>query len=521
MTQPEHQDGFLIAEDCVYLNGVDGATGNYLPVTFDGAPGFELRQGAKFADIVEVIMDSAQTYQQAEWLGNKMNSRDEPCLGLPFSVDPTNLKETGWAVVFPSSYNEGHPVRKALEPLLKQRERQVGDAAKFKVLTYGDGQGNHEEWASWLSRHDVSVGNVEPRKIPFYLLLVGSPEEMPFAFGHMLDLEYAIGSLHFDTSEEYGIYAESVLSYETSANVPTSSEAVFFGPRHDPSTSLSADLLLDPLVEGVPGSDRLPVVEQAFIESQKRLGSQAPRFVAHKIRGEQATKNALLEVFRPTDGTKSPSLVFTASHGMGFPSGHSDQLSAQGALLCQDWPGAGLISPAHYLGASDVPTDARVHGMVTFHFACYGAGTPAHNRFVHKAGKRPHTIAPHPFIASLPKRLLAHPGGGALACIGHVERAWGYSIASSKSSPQLIPFENAIGRILSGKPVGLAMQDFNERCAVLSSNLTNILEKLSFGFSASEERLARLWVERNDAEGYYLIGDPAVRLRVEKIQRDN
>lgn len=509
---------FPVAPDCIYLNGVDGVTGEYLAVPLDDAPGDALKQSVRFADIAEVIKDSALPKQQAELLGNLARVLGGKHLGLPFFIDPANIKQTGWGVVFPKSYDESHPVRKALAPLLKHREEQVGDSSKFKVLSYGDSEGRPEEWSIWLSRHGSSAGNVEPRKVPFYLLLVGSPEEIPFAFAHMLDLEYAVGSLHFDTPEEYAAYAESVVAYETAATVPTSDEAVFFGPRHDQATSLSSGLLLDPLVDGVPGSDRPPVVEQAFMVSQATPGGQAPRFRARKIRGADATKSALLEVFRPAGGAKSPSLVFTASHGMGFPSRHPAQLQSQGALLCQDWPGAGSISPAHYLAAADVPADARVHGMITFHFACYGAGTPSHDRFVHKPGKPPREIAPQPFIAALPKRLLTHPGGGALACIGHVERAWGYSIVSTTTTPQLIPFENAIGRILSGKPVGLAMKDFNERYAALSADLSRILEKAGFGFTAPEDKLARLWVERNDAEGYYVVGDPAVRLRVEKIE---
>jgi hypothetical protein len=49
-----------------------------------------------------------------------------------------------------------------------------------------------------------------------------------------------------------------------------------------------------------------------------------------------------------------------------------------------------------------------------------------------------------PFVAALPQALLAHPGGGTLACVGHVERAWTDSIRTPTAGPQLLPFQNAI-----------------------------------------------------------------------------
>jgi hypothetical protein len=156
--------------------------------------------------------------------------------------------------------------------------------------------------------------------------------------------------------------------------------------------------------------------------------------------------------------------------------------------------------------------------MITFHFACYGAGTPFNDRFFHKPGESPPSIAPYPFIAALPKALLTHPHGGALACIGHVERAWGCSFKIRKVGPQILPFENAIGRILLGEPIGHAMKDFNERYASLSTTLSSKLEEIGFGEEISDEDLAADWIERNDAEGYIIIGDPAVRLRINSLE---
>ncbi len=207
-------------------------------------------------------------------------------------------------------------------------------------------------------------------------------------------------------------------------------------------------------------------------------------------------------------------VLCTASHGVGFPKGHSLQLAAQGALLCQDWPGIGALSPDHYFAAADLPASARVHGLIAFHFACYGGGTPSHDRFFHKQGMPPTAIADQPFLAALPKALLAHPNGGALAVIAHVERAWGYSIVTANAGPQLLPFENAIGRILSGQPVGHAIKDFNERYAALATSLSSLLEEASFGATVSDFELVSSWAERNDAEGYVVLGDPAVQMRV-------
>jgi hypothetical protein len=190
--------------------------------------------------------------------------------------------------------------------------------------------------------------------------------------------------------------------------------------------------------------------------------------------------------------------------------GDARQRSANGALLCQDWPGLGRIKPEHYLSAAEVGADARLRGMVAFVFACYGAGTPRYDNFLRRPGQGPVEIAEQAFVAALPQRLL---GGGALAVIGHVERAWGYSIQPPGVGPQLLPFRNLVGRVLAGEPVGHATLDFSQRYATSSVALLNKLNPgLPGAQRPTDDDLAWTWVERNDAQNYVVLGDPAVRL---------
>src|SRR4051812_12435946 len=53
----------------------------------------------------------------------------------------------------------------------------------------------------------------------------------------------------------------------------------------------------------------------------------------------EARRAKLLEPLHVTDTARRPAFLFTASHGMEWPDGHECQVSEQGALLCQDWPG--------------------------------------------------------------------------------------------------------------------------------------------------------------------------------------
>jgi len=277
--------------------------------------------------------------------------------------------------------------------------------------------------------------------------------------------------------------------------------------RGDKPTRLSASDLVKPLAESVAKGQ--PSWKVTTIADAEKLD-------------ESPTKKRLKSLL---GGDETPALLFTASHSMGFPNGDVEQLAHQGALLCQDWPGrerwGGKRIPKDFYftgDEDDVPDDAHLHGIIAYFFACFGAGTPQLDDFPYQAAllrRLPMSpIAPRPFVTHLPQRLLSHPKGGALAVVGHVETAWGYSFSWPGAGRQLQVFESSLKRLMEGHPIGSAMEFFNERYSELATDLNVELEDIKYGKIPDDLKLAGLWTANNDARNYVIVGDPAVRLPV-------
>lgn len=482
-------------DQSIIANGINGATGAYLlPPQTDQQAAQSAASEPQDKDRLNALTSLSKQSSQAH-------------LGALFDIDLTDPKDAGWAIVFHSA--EDPAVKAALQPLIEHRQKQIANDDIVKVMEYRDG----ETVAQWLVRYKMGMGDIVPEKVPFYILLIGSPSKIPFLFGHLLDAVYGVGRLYFDTVDEYKAYVSSVIDYETAASIPNSKDVYFFGPQHiaDKPTRLSATSLVKPIAGADPA--QTGVVDR-LAKSKFKLA-----YNGHYLSPQDSKKQALTDIFRPAAGKPTPALLFTASHGLGWPLGDKRQKGAQGALLCQDFPGMGFgpVQPEHYFAAADLPADARVKGLVCFHFACYGIGTPRDDRFTHTEGVAPQQIAPDPFFSALPQALLSHPNGSALGVIGHVERAWPNSITTTGAGAQLLPFINALSYILIGNPLGYALKDFNERYAALSAILGGMLEKKSFGLPISDSDLAATWTSRNDAEAYVLLGDPLVSIRKELL----
>jgi Peptidase family C25 len=469
--------------ESIALNGIDGATG-----------------GALFPDLtVDDVARMAQGFTlEPAHLSEVRFRRDAGAsrFAVKEGVDPRDLSQAGWGVVFAQADGDrAEAIREALGELLAHRRAQAGE--RYREYIGEDGYRAGESKQKFLTRHGVGPGPVDPDKVPYYLLLVGSPEAIPYRLQYQLDVPYAVGRLWLESLDDYAAYARSVVAAETGP-VRRERAISLFGVRNpdDRATRTAAEHLVLPLAEA--------------------LAAAHPGWAIETRVGDQARKADLAGVLADPGG---PALLFTSSHGMGFPKDDPRQLPHGGALLCQDWPGpmegAGRpISETEYFSADDVAADARLHGLVSFHYACYGAGTPQSDDFSHRTGAPRREIAPRPFVARLPQRLLAHPGGGALAVVGHVDRAWGCSFGWNGAGRQLTVFTSALKRLLEGHPLGSALEPFNQRYAELAADLQEELEAIEFGKPADPAELAGMWTANNDARNYVLLGDPAVRLAV-------
>ncbi len=465
-----------MAAEPFYFNGINGETGDY-----SFAP-------ATLREIAALARPGAPGDREVEDLRIWRRSNDRRLRG----GDAKDLAQAGWGVIFAQEDETAPAVREALKELLDLRRAQAGRVYEhyYRELLGVKGYRAGDTKESFLARFGVGPGPADPERMPYYLLIVGDPAIIPYSFQYQLDVPYAVGRLFFDTPEEYARYAHNIVQAEAAEVPGRKRRATFFGPQHpgDPATGLSANELVAPLAASLDG--------------------QMPGWEIRTVLGEEATKARLTALL---NGGDTPDLLFTAGHGLVLSSDNPLQPTHQGALVCQDWPGAkawrGPLSADHYFAAEDIPADSRLDGLVAFHFACYSAGSPALADFGAPPGQRT-AVAPHPFVSRLPQRLLA---AGALAVIGHVERAWECSIQWPGVGRQIQVFEDACRALMNGEPVGLAMELFAERYAELSSELSAALQSPA---ATDDSVLGHLWTASNDTRNYAVLGDPAVRLAV-------
>ncbi len=439
----------------------------------DGGPHLRARREA------EEMLDLAQLCREAE--DAYLRRRQRRFRELPEGVPPHDLRQAGWGVIYAPA--ELERAGQGLQDLLTFREEQADPF--FKSWSY-EGQKPRNFLYETL---EASPGTIDPKETPYYLLLVGSPEQIPFDIQHALSVNFAVGRLYFENAEHYGLYAKSVkLAEEHGVTLPHRLDLFAAENPGDRGIEHLVDYLVEPLLKHLPERD---------------TGWQAQPW-----RGADGTREKLLALLR---GDDAPGVLLAASHGLRRPFGDPEQEKLQGALSCPDG----------YLAAADLadldPRERRLHGLIAWFCACYGAGTPCVDGFPTEplgdepaSEAQPRVIAEREFAARVPQALLAN---GALAVVGHVDRGWTLSfrwLHHGQANEAARSLEDSLVRLLNGHRLGHALRPLSRRYSAVTAQLVPMLEAQAFGLTIKERDLRVHKVAATDARGYIVLGDPAV-----------
>jgi hypothetical protein len=460
-------------------NGVDWTTGAVLPQIA--------------SDDLRHIDEDDQDVQDRETAKASFAVTDD-------AGDPNNLADVGWGAIFGPSI--GDDIKKAMEPLLTFRKKQAGplyaDFPPPKAYRAG------ESVRTWLQRQNVGLFTVDPTAgVPLYLMIVASPADIPFEFQYLLDTYWNVGRLYFDDgdADKYARYARQVVAYESGDTVPHTKRVAIFATANpgDRATAFFHNQVAQPFVAGRTGAPPI---------------GQKQGFTIDSLLSANATKTELAEMLSK-DRSARPALLFSGSHGVFADATVPNQLDRIGAIVTQEWEPGDALTEDMTFSARDVASLPGIAGLVHFFFACYSGGCPDFDTYKRLPDGSRKRLLDATMVARLPQAMLA---GGALATIAHIDRAFACSFQTGRAVPQTQDIRDVLGRIMRGCRLGQALDNFNLRWAVLSAELSGLLRDREVSTeSVPDNLLANCWLTRDDARNYLLLGDPAVRLRTDKM----
>ncbi|HSR70592.1 MAG TPA: hypothetical protein VLU25_21880 [Acidobacteriota bacterium] len=433
-----------------------------------GVNGLEWDSGAPWRPPLSV--------QQFTQLIERFPSTADACLSL--ADDGEDLAQTGWGVVYGPEV--GDEVREALRPLLQLRRNQADSRQRL----YAELQLKEDEDAgAFLKRLDCDGQWIDPQLVPGYLLLVGDCRQIPFPVQTSFPLAYNVGRLPLSSAEEYAAYAQAAVDNELSRQLRPRRVALAG------SNGGNSGRLVPPV------EDLMEAVERAIIRAR-------PSWDAMTLTQGLTTQERLSRLLSGTSET--PSLLLASGRGVcSVSEGASDLL---GALVCCDYVD-GKLGLEHVFDQGKVPEEAPLNGLLILLQGSFTAGRPAHP-LLDQMLERPPADA---LDAALPRRLLGHRAGAALAVVGHCENSWLHLAARSRPDEWAESMTDLLQALLGRQRVGAALQQYRRHCC----RLAKVLEEDS-GTDSEEgrQRLIEAWALRQEARNWILMGDPASRLPV-------
>ena len=414
----------------------------------------------------------------------------------PAPVDARDWKnsDVGWGVVAAETPDLTETEKRTSSDLPEPLQALIKERGDAPVFRYRPGWDQRFRLLRSYSRGiDVAIGQspegLGRECVPRYLLIVGTPEQIPWELQYVLNGHYATGRLHL-TGDELENYVNALRSGWGNSTAQVRNAVVWAVDQGSGDiTGLMRDAIANKLYANL--LDDIDLAGGAnFLDG---LGA--------------ATASALVTAI---SGAK-PGLVVTTSHGQTYPLDNLELLSnSLGLLVDQDYSS---------LRVADLLAGWQPDGAIWYAHACCSAGSTSQTFFdglvdegseVDRILKGVAKLGNH--VAPLPTALLGAKKP-VRAFVGHVEPTFDWTLRNPETRQMLTDsIQQALyGELYQPSPIGHAFRKCYDRLSSLYASYD--AESVAFGQGGNTRNamLKDLLVAR-DLQSMVILGDPTATL---------
>ncbi|MFL6388959.1 MAG: hypothetical protein ACJ71U_15870 [Terriglobales bacterium] len=346
---------------------------------------------------------------------------------------------------------------------------------------------------NYAEQIDVAIGQspfgTGRESMPYYILICGTPDQVPWELQYVLNAHYAVGRLHL-TGAALENYVNALLLEWKDLGADTR-KAVVWAVNHggDDITALMRDVIA------------VRVRDKLAHDTELAAGVQ---FL------DGAGNATVLKLAKCLSDNK-PAVIITTSHGQTYPLDNPATLGNELGLLVDQ--GYASVKP------SDVLKGWQPAGAIWYAHACCSAGASAQTMFdgltqegsdVDRVLKGVAAVGNK--VAPMPTELLgaAKP---LRAFIGHVEPTFDWTLKNFDTNQLLAwSLEEALyTELYQPSPVGYAFRRWYDRLASLYTSYDQELVAFGRGNNTRAAMLKDLLAAR-DVQSTVLLGDPTATL---------
>jgi hypothetical protein len=437
----------------------------------------------------------------ARWGVRQRVTQPERWLAAPPDADPRDWRDprVGWGLVL--AENEAIPAAAraagddAPEPIRELLAARAGSPVfRFRPDTWTGGY--LRRYYPDGSQQDVRITGGETGtgrgQMPRYLLIVGSPEQVPWSVQFRLNVSVCVGRLDLPP-EGLRNYVRALISGWADSGARRDAPVVWGVDHGNPDiTWLMRQVIAEKVAAGYAADE------------ESRAG-------VRQLMGGQATAQGLIDALAATP----PALVFSTSHGMTGP-------VADPAAMARN---LGLLVDQHQqmLQPADVLARWQPDGAIWYAHACCSAGSDRVTHFrglvdaESKVGQVLEAVAAlGALTAPFPTALLGaeRPLG---AFVGHVEPTFNWTLRDPKNRQVVTAglVHALYNRLFAARPepVGLALERVYDQVGERFSDWRDAVERVNEGDAAARSAATLAQLTALDLQSIVILGDPTVAVR--------